>query len=622
RNPGVALVVGGYHASARPSDFLNLPDSPLEEASPFDHAVVGEGEAPFTRIVEAALRGERLPEGVLGPEPVMDLDTLPPTDWSLLERYRPVASQQVTLYFSRGCPYGCSFCMERSKGETAWRAWSPARAERELLAFDAWLGLRDRKLFVSDPVFGLDAAWRREMLERLAQLDLGLSKVWLLTRVDLIGPGDVERYHRANVGIGLGLESGDPDMLTLMHKASNAERFHAKFRDLAARAGAVGLPWGANLIAGHPGETAERLERSAQFTADLFLGADRLTGFLSVDPFRFYPGSPVDRRLDDYAERFGTRVHRPRWWNYSEQAFTSEWVDPSSALDYRRREALTARLFGPIADGIAERFAYNGPAADYFRRSVTRSQAELAPATRLRTMASYHLWRRLTGSEASRLTDDAEAAPLFRQARADSLAHIEETWDTPIAPRLRDALLDEPRERYAPEEHAADSWRDVALPLLDDDSSTLSALHAYVVNYTLVDLREGDCLLEVGTGTGYGAAIAARVVGENGGVATFEVNTALADQARENLRSYANVSVRCGNALAETELPPFNKALFTCAVGRVPDAYLEALPEGGRIAAPLTTEDGEQELTLIERTDGELVITEHGPVRYVPGVTT
>jgi len=622
RNPDAVLVAGGYHPSARPDDFLDLPGSPLEEPSPFDHVVVGEGEYPLTRIVTAALRGERLPDAVLGPEPVMDLDALPPLDWSLLDHYRSVAGEQVTFYFSRGCPFGCSFCMERSKGETAWRPWSPERAERELLAFDAWLGLRGRKLFLSDAVFGLRAPWRREMLERLARLDLGLDKTWLLTRVDLIDEGDVERYCRANVGIGLGLESGDPDMLTLMHKAPDGDTFHERFRDLAARAGAANLPWGANLIAGHPGETAASLERSAAFVKGLFLGSEQLTGFLSVDPFRFYPGSPVDRELDDYVERFGTRVHRPRWWNYSEQSFTSEWVDPTSNLDYHQREALTARLFAPIVEGVAERFAYDGPAADYFRRSVDRAVAGFGFASRLRTLESYHLWRRLTGNPTSRLSDDAEAAALFRRGRETRLAAIADAWGRPIPTGLRDALLEEPRERYVPEEGAIDSWRDVALSLTEDGTSTLSAIHAYATNYTLVDLSVGDRLLEVGTGTGYGAAIAARVVGETGSVATYELNPDLAEQARQNLAARPNVSVHCANALAGTAFPDFDKAVITCAVERVPPSLLDALPEGGRLTAPVVRGDGEQELTLFERIDGQLVTTPHGPVRYVPGVTT
>ena len=423
RNPGAILVAGGYHPSSRPGDFLNVPGSELNELSPFDHVVVGEGELPMARIVAAAARGERLPEKILGPEPIDDLDDLPPQQWHLLDRYRDVARSiggQFNLPFSRGCPFQCSFCTERVKGESRWRAWSPGRAEEELLRVHRWLGLEGWKLFIADAVFGLKPAWRREMLQRLARLDTGLDKIWTLTRIDLIDTGDVERYQRAGFGIGVGLESGDPGILALMGKTRNPDRFHGQFREVAEEAAVVGLPWGANMIVGHPGETEESLERSARLVASLFLEPESPTGFLSVDPFRFYPGSLIDRRRQYYEQTFGARIHRPRWWDYSEQSFTSEWVDPSAELEYRQRESATARLFEPIVQGIAKRFAYCGPAADYFRRSVDRACEDFRPERRLRTLSDYHLWRRLTGQAQTRLVDDAEDRRLLRESRRDS----------------------------------------------------------------------------------------------------------------------------------------------------------------------------------------------------------
>ena len=619
RNPDAILVTGGYHASARPEDFLNLPGSPLDEPSPFDHVVVGEGELPLARIVAAAGRGERLTEPVLGPQPLGDLDDLPELDWSLLDRYRTVAPTvggQATIHFSRGCPFHCSFCMERSKGESRWRAYSPARAERELLALDRWLGLEGKTVFIADAAFGLDTAWRRETLRRLARLDVGPDKLWTLTRVDLVDAEDLQLYHRAGFGLGLGLESGDVEMLKLIDKAGVAEAFLDRFVDLAAMAAEVGLPWGANMIAGHPGETPDSLRRSAEFAAKLFLETPGLTGFLFVDPFRLYPGSLVDRNLAWYVERFGTRVHRPRWWNYSEQPFNAEWIDPSAELDYRRKETLTAELFEPIVDGIAERFAYAGPAREYFLRSVARSKRDFAPSRRLRNISDYHLWRGLTGQGSSRLIDDAEARALFRRAREEELA---DTGAWP--PHILAAVIDEPRERYVPEDQALESWRDASISLTDDDRSTVSALHAYLTNYTLLDLQPGDRLIEIGGGTGYGAALAARIVGDAGSVVTFEIIEELAETARRNLADRENVTVIRGDGLLPASLGPFNKAAFTCAVAGVPQPYLDALPEGGRVLAPVRagdSDDANQVLTRYTRTAGRLTVSRHGDVRYVP----
>jgi protein-L-isoaspartate(D-aspartate) O-methyltransferase len=625
RNPEAILVAGGYHPSARPGDFVHIPGSDLEEPSPFDHVVIGEGELPLARIVESARRGQRLAEPVLGPEPLGSLDDLPPLDWSLLDRYRGAARSigtQATLSFSRGCPFQCTFCMERSKGQSAWRPWSPSRAEAEVRALDRWLGLGGWTLFIADAVFGMNSDWRREMLERMAMLDLDVAKVWTLSRIDLVGSGDISRYHRANFGLGLGLESGDPGMLRLTGKTHDPDGFLGRFREFAAEAANVGFPWGANVIAGHPGETEASLELSARFATDLFLGVEPLTGFLSVDPFRLYPGSLIDRRLEDFVERFGTRVHRPRWWNYSEQAFTSEWIDPSARLDYRRRESLTAQLFEPILGEIERRFAYGGPAREYFARSVRESRETLQAPVRLRMLADYHLWRRLTGQGRARLVDDSEAVALFRAARERELGRIAERGDVVVSENLRQAVLEEPRERYVSEDRVLESWQDQAVSLTDD-TATLSAIHAYLVNYSLLDLCKGDRLLELGGGTGYGAALASRLVGASGRVISVEINRELAAAARGNLAGRANVEVVCTDGLNLSRIPPFTKALFTFAVREVPAALLNALQEGGRLLAPIQAGGSEEQvLTLFVRHEDELRMLQHGPVRYVPAVTS
>ncbi len=622
RNPGAVLVVGGYHPSARPGDFLNLPDSPLEEASPFDHVIVGEGEEPLLRIVAAAGRGERLTEAVLGPQPLGELDDLPDLDWSLMDRYRTVAATrggQAMIHFSRGCPFNCSFCMERSKGESTWRALSPARAERELLALHRWRGLEDQSLFIADAVFGLDPHWRRETLLRIARLDVRPASIWTLTRADLVDAEDVRLYHKAGFGLGFGLESGDVDLLKLIDKAGRSADFLDRFIDLAAEASAVGLPWGANMISGHPGETPESLRRSARFAARLFLETPGLTGFLSVDPFRLYPGSLIDRQLAWFEQRFGTRVHRRRWWNFSEQSFNSEWIDPSADLDYRRKETLAAELFEPIVDGVADRFAYRGPAREYFLRSVARMKREFAASKRLRNISDYHLWRGLSGQGESRLVDDTEAQALFRRARREEIDAIgAEIGDWPE--RIVQAVIDEPRERYVPDDQVLESWRDVSLSLADDESSTLSALHAYLINYTLLDLQPGDRLIEIGGGTGYGAGVAARIVGDGGSVVTFEIIETLAQAAGRNLADRKNVTVVCGDGLSRESLGSFNKVVLTCAVHGVRQQYLDALPEGGRLLAPVFGDDDQQVLTCWRRTRDRITVSHHGQVRYVSGV--
>ena len=366
--PRAVICAGGYHVSARPAELV-------ADGSPFDVAIVGEGERPMARLVEEVAGGARPQGAIYGSDPVVSLDDeLPPTDWSFLQRYRGVArrvASQAQLYLSRGCPFDCAFCMERAKREVSWRAFSVDRAVDEVKRLDAFLGLGDWTLYFADALFGMRTSWRRSFLEALARAEVDVEKIWLLIRVDMVEEEDLRLFARTNCGLGFGLESGDPDLLRVIRKAGRLDDYLDRMRDIATVARRHDVPWGANVIVGHPGETEATLRRSAAYLSSLFLDSGGTTGFLSVDPFRLYPGSPIDDDRGAWERQYGTRFHRPSWWHDGDPEFLSEWVDPSADLSYRRRVALTQELLSPVLEGIPQRFVYNGPARDYFGRAIT-----------------------------------------------------------------------------------------------------------------------------------------------------------------------------------------------------------------------------------------------------------
>ncbi len=615
RHPGVCLVVGGYHPSARSADFTG-------ENSPFDHVVVGEGERPLLRIVQAVAAGQRLAERVLGPEIVSKLDDLPPQDWSLLARYLPAArasKAQVTFSLSRGCPFHCAFCMESAKQSPGWRAFSPERAEQELLALHAAIDLTDRPLFFSDPLFGLQPAWRREMLERLQRLQLPVTKFWALSRVDLLTDQDLQQFHSTNFGLGFGLESGDPAMLAIVHKSHDAGDYLQRFGAAIQVAGRLGLPWGANLIAGHPGETPESLKTSALYIERLLQNSWAHTGFVSIDPYRFYPGSPIDLTLPDFAKRYGTRVHCPRWWDGADPGFTAAWVDPSRTLDFRTGHRLTHALFGPLVRKAQREFAYRGPAQQWFARSLDHQVRLFGAPSQLQTIRDFHVWRRLLGHPATDARHDPEAAQLLRGQRATLAKGLQVKLHA--SDSLREAVMAVPREQFVAAEYLPWAGLDRALPLLADNSATLSAPHAYMLNYTLLNLSLGDRLLELGSGTGYGAALAARVVGVAGQVRTVEAEPRLVAAARRKLANLPNVQVLQAEADFAQLAQGCNKVLFTFAIAESPHDLLAALPVGAVVVAPLgqtdQTDQTDQVLTRWQRDENGWHASEHGPVRYV-----
>ncbi|MCA9710251.1 MAG: radical SAM protein, partial [Myxococcales bacterium] len=416
RWPRAVLVAGGYHPSARPLEYVG-------EGAVFDVVVVGEGERPLLRVVESVAGGEPLRGAVLGPEPIEHLEALPPSDWSLLQRYRGVArrhASQAQVYLSRGCPFDCAFCMERAKRETSWRSLPVERALDEIESLHRFLDLRRWTLYFGDALFGMRKRWRREFLEGLARRGIPAEKFWLLIRVDLVEDEDLRLFSAANCGLGFELESSDASLLATIRKSGRLDDYLERMEHIAERAREHDVPWGANVICGHPGETPGTLARSAAYLRRLFLRERGTTGFLSVDPFRLYPGSPIDADRTHYERRFGTRFHRPHWWDDGDPEFLSEWIDPSAELDYRRREALQDSLMTPILASIEDNFVYRGAARAYFQRAIRGQLAFTRAGPRIHYLERYYAWHGYLGrreqGERERL-GDSELAKLARELR-------------------------------------------------------------------------------------------------------------------------------------------------------------------------------------------------------------
>jgi protein-L-isoaspartate(D-aspartate) O-methyltransferase len=156
------------------------------------------------------------------------------------------------------------------------------------------------------------------------------------------------------------------------------------------------------------------------------------------------------------------------------------------------------------------------------------------------------------------------------------------------------------------------------LPLDDEGLATVSAPHAYLLTFRLLALATGDALVELGSGTGYGAALASFIVGPRGRVLTIEIDESLAVQAHANLAPLANVTAFCSDAIGSVGLwGDATKIACTFAVDELPRAWLDAIPEGGLLVAPVGPRERDQQLVRVAREASALRITHHGGVRYV-----
>jgi protein-L-isoaspartate(D-aspartate) O-methyltransferase len=163
------------------------------------------------------------------------------------------------------------------------------------------------------------------------------------------------------------------------------------------------------------------------------------------------------------------------------------------------------------------------------------------------------------------------------------------------SPRLLEALARVPRHLFVPEELSAHAYEDRALSI--GEGQTISQPYMVAAMTEYLELEGNERVLEVGTGSGYQAAVLAELAKE---VITIENRASLAEAARERLLAlgYRNIQVRIGDGtLGWREAAPFDAAVVAAAAPAVPPPLVEQLREGGRLIIPV----GDSEKQLLQR---------------------
>jgi protein-L-isoaspartate(D-aspartate) O-methyltransferase len=184
--------------------------------------------------------------------------------------------------------------------------------------------------------------------------------------------------------------------------------------------------------------------------------------------------------------------------------------------------------------------------------------------------------------------------------------------------RVLEAIEQVPRDRFVPPDLRDEAWENIPLPI--GSGQTISQPLVVARMCELLELRGDETVLDIGTGSGYHAALLARLARH---VFSIEVHASLSQQAAENLRAAEidDVTLVVGDgSRGLPEHAPYEAINVAAAAGgAVPPALFDQLAPGGRLVAPV--EDGEQRLVVARRTDAGVTLTELERVRFVPLVS-
>jgi protein-L-isoaspartate(D-aspartate) O-methyltransferase len=210
-----------------------------------------------------------------------------------------------------------------------------------------------------------------------------------------------------------------------------------------------------------------------------------------------------------------------------------------------------------------------------------------------------------------------EHAALLEQIAEEMRATERWTGRAQLSPRVAAALAKVRRVVFVPARLVGTAYDNRPLPI--GHGQTISQPFVVALMTELLDLKQDDNVLEVGTGSGYQAAVLAELAHK---ICSIEVIPELGRNAAEVLvrEGYGDVALRLGNgALGWPERAPFDAIIVTAAAPEIPSALIEQLAPGGRMMIPVGPHHGEQELMLLNKDAAGLISRRSVlPVAFVP----
>jgi len=188
------------------------------------------------------------------------------------------------------------------------------------------------------------------------------------------------------------------------------------------------------------------------------------------------------------------------------------------------------------------------------------------------------------------------------------------------SPEVKRAIMSVKRELFVLPGYKEDAWVDTALPIVG--KATISAPHMYAIMFEEAKLKKGEKVLEVGSGSGYGAALIRELVGKEGKVITMEIEPEVYDFAKKNLKKagYTDVKIVLSDgSIGYEKEAPYDCIIVTATAPEIPRVLIKQLRPGGRMLAPVGGTYINQKLIYVKKNeDGSLEERDVCDVIFVP----
>jgi protein-L-isoaspartate(D-aspartate) O-methyltransferase len=213
--------------------------------------------------------------------------------------------------------------------------------------------------------------------------------------------------------------------------------------------------------------------------------------------------------------------------------------------------------------------------------------------------------------------DDSRFRSLREAMVREQISHPPDYRDPVKDRRVLEAMRSVPRHLFAPSSDISLAYGDFPLPI--GYGQTISQPYVVALMTEMLEVKPEHKVLEIGTGSGYQAAVLSLLAKE---VYTVEIIKPLALQAEERLKKlhYLNVQVKVGDGYyGWEEHAPFDRIIVTCATAFIPPPLLKQLKPGGRMCIPVGGQYAVQYLTMVEKSEkGSITMRKTLPVRFVP----